>query len=263
MPKLYRLYIDESGDHTYFDVDKPEKRYLGLTGCIVNKEHYRDYFKPKLEALKKNHFPYDPDEPIIFHRTDLVNCRGSFWCLWDKTKRELFNDDLLTYFREMRFTLITVVIDKKSHTERYCEAAFHPYHYCLAAMLERYCGFLNFYNARGDVMVESRGRKENELLESSYHEVYFSGTHWRGAKFFNSVLTSREIKIKPKTSNIAGLQVADLLAYPIKQEILVRNGIIQDPGEVFSKKICEAIKGKHNRQVYQGRVSGYGKVLLK
>ncbi|MBW2312002.1 MAG: DUF3800 domain-containing protein [Deltaproteobacteria bacterium] len=221
MPKVYRLYIDESGDHTYFDIDKPEKRYFGLTGCIVNKEYYGDYFKSNLEALKKKHFSYDPDDPIIFHRKDLFNCSGSFWRLRDKVKRELFNEDLINYFQEMRFTLITVVIDKKSHTERYGEAAFHPYHYCLAAMLERYCGFLNFYNAKGDVMAESRGKKENQSLESSYSEVYFDGTHWRGAVFFNKVLSSKRIKIKPKTSNIAGLQVADLLAYSIKQEILL------------------------------------------
>jgi len=262
MSKLYRLYIDESGDHTYFDVNKAEKRYLGLTGCIVEKNYYGDCFKPKLEALKKNHFPYDPDDPIIFHRTDLVNCRGPFWCLRGEAKRKLFDKDLLNYFREIRFTLITVVIDKKSHTDRYGEAAFHPYHYCLAAMLERYCGFLNFYNAKGDVMAESRGKRENELLESSYNEVYCDGTHWRGAEFFNKVLTSKKIKIKPKTSNIAGLQVADLLAYPIKQMILLENDRIEDPGKVFSKKICEAVKRKHNQQVYQERVSGYGKVFL-
>jgi len=178
MPRLYRLYIDESGDHTYFDVDKPEKRYLGLTGCIVDKEYYGNHFQPKLETLKKKYFLYDPDAPIIFHRTDLIDCRGSFRSLRDKAKRELFDKDLLNYFRQIRYTLITVVIDKKSHTERYREAAFHPYHYCLAAMLERYCGFLNFYNAKGDVMAESRGKRENELLESSYHKVYSSGTHW-------------------------------------------------------------------------------------
>ncbi|NVM25709.1 MAG: DUF3800 domain-containing protein [Desulfobacterales bacterium] len=263
MSRLYRLYIDESGDHTYFDVDKLEKRYLGLTGCIVEKEYYGDCFKPELETLKKNHFSYDPDDPPIFHRTDLINCRGPFWRLRDKEKRQPFNKDLLRYFREMNFTLITVVIDKKSHIDRYDKAAFHPYNYCLAAMLERYCGFLNFYNAKGDMMAESRGKIENELLASSYQMVYRRGTQWRGASFFNNVLTSEQMKIKPKTANVAGLQVADLLAYPMKQEILVEKGLLPDRSEAFSKTICEAVKRKHNQQVYQGRVSGYGKVFLE
>jgi hypothetical protein len=42
------------------------------------------------------------------------------------------------------------------------------------------------------------------------------------------VLTSKEIKLKPKNANIAGTQLADLLAYPLKQEILVENGRISD-----------------------------------
>ncbi len=40
----YRLYIDESGDHTYKDIGEPARRYLGLTGCFVEGEVYRTQF---------------------------------------------------------------------------------------------------------------------------------------------------------------------------------------------------------------------------
>ena len=106
MTKLYRLYCDESGDHTYFNVDEPGKRYLGITGCIVSQEYYASYFQPELERLKKKHFHYDPDDPIIFHREDIVRHKGSFWPLRDEKKRELFNEDLLSYLQEMNFKLI-------------------------------------------------------------------------------------------------------------------------------------------------------------
>lgn len=39
-----RLYVDESGDHTYKEIEKPEKRYLGITGCIISSEYYRTAF---------------------------------------------------------------------------------------------------------------------------------------------------------------------------------------------------------------------------
>jgi hypothetical protein len=263
MARLYRLYIDESGDHTFGDVEDAGKRYLGLTGCIIEGEEYRNHFQPELENLKRRHFDYDLDEPPILHRKDIINCSGCFWPLRDEAKCRAFNEELLVYFRDMQYRLITVVIDKKAHTERYGEAAFHPYHYCMAAMLERYAGFLNFYNAHGDVMAESRGGKEDRLLREAYRQVYQSGTQWRGSQFFNDVLTSRKLKIKLKILNIAGLQVADLLAYPIKQEILIEYGRIDDPGEIFSKEICNIVRGKHNRQVYQNRVTGYGKVFLE
>jgi len=260
--KLYRIYIDESGDHTYHSLDDAAKRYLGLTGCIIEAEYYRTIFHPALETLKQKHFPHDPDEPVILHRREIIDCTGAFWRLRDKDKRKAFDQDILSIFSEQKFMLITVVIDKKVHMERYGEAAFHPYHYCLTAMLERYCGFLNFFNARGDVMAESRQGTEDRELMSAYQTVYETGTQWRGRDFFRNVLTSHKLKLKPKTANIAGLQIADLLAYPSKQELLASEKRIYET-EVFGKQICQVIQGKYNQQIYQGKVRGYGKIFLK
>ena len=260
--KLYRIYLDESGDHTYHSVSDATKRYLGLTGCIIDAEYYRSTFHPALEVLKQKHFPHDPDEPLILHRGDIINCGGPFWRLRDSDKRKEFNQDILQFFAHQEYVLITVVIDKEVHKERYGELAFHPYHYCLTAMLERYCGFLNFFNASGDVMAENRQKKEDRELKAAYETVYETGTQWRGCDFFRNVLTSREIKLKPKKANIAGLQLADLLAYPSKQEILVSEKRVND-NKAFGKQICQIIESKYNKQVYRGTVMGYGKVFLK
>lgn len=288
MPRIYRLYIDESGDHSYGkkelrklqikfkdrtidypkgyypELEKEEKRYLGLTGCIIEAEKYRSIFYPRFEELKQRHFPHNPDEPLILHRKDIVNKRGLFWRLRDPEKEELFNEDLLSLFDEMDYTVITVVIDKKVHIERYEESAYHPYHYCLSALLERYCGFLHFCNAKGDVLGESRGGTEDRQLKDAYKCIYDSGTQFRRPEFFHSVLTSKEIKLKSKQANIAGIQLADLLAYPLKQEILAENARIPHiPDELFGKSVCGIVKKKYNRQFYDGRIYGYGKVFLK
>jgi len=71
-------------------------------------------------------------------------------------------------------------------------------------------------------------------------------------------LTSKDIKIQPKKFNIAGLQLADVLAYPVKQQLLVQKGAIPDPGEVFGKKIYGAVAAKFNRNEWRGHVQGYG-----
>lgn len=260
--KLYRIYIDESGDHTYHSLDDTAKRYLGLTGCIIEADYYRTTFHSALEALKQEHFPHDPDEPVILHRREIIDRSGPFWRLRDPNNLEAFNQNILEFLAEQKYVVITVVIDKKSHRERYEASAFHPYHYCLAAMLERYCGFLNFYNAKGDVLAESRQGKEDRELMAAYQKTRETGTFYRDRHFFQKVLTSQELKIKPKTANIAGLQLADLLAYPSKQEILVAEKRIDDEG-VFGKQICRVIQGKYNQQIYQGKVGGYGKIFLK
>ena len=260
--KRYRLYIDESGDHTYYELEGPAKRYLGLTGIFIEGEYYRTTFQPEMEILKQKHFPHSPDEPVILHREDIINRRGPFWRLRDKAKEHAFNEDFLEFIKEQEYRIITVVIDKKTHTERYGEAAYHPYHYCLTILLERYCGFLNFSDAEGDVMAESRGGSEDRQLKEVYRVTYRVGSQWRGAGYFQRALTSSEIKVKPKSANIAGLQLSDLLAHPSKHETLIEEQRIDDPGDNFGKQICQYIQAKYNQQVYQGRIRGYGKVFL-
>ena len=260
--KRYRLYVDESGDHTYYKLEDSTKRYLGLTGIFIETEYYRTTFQPEMERLKQEHFPHNPDEPVILHREDIINRRGPFWRLRDTEKEQAFNEDLLHFIEEQDYRVITVVIDKKTHIERYGEVAYHPYHYCLAVLLERYCGFLNFYNAQGDVLAESRGRTEDQQLKQAYRGIYNAGTQQRGTEFFRRGLTSSEIKLKPKLANIAGLQLSDLLAYPSKQEILIEERRINDPGDNFGKQICQRIQVKYNKQVYEGRIRGYGKIFL-
>jgi len=261
--KPYRLYIDESGDHTYKSLADPSKRYLGLTGCFIKTEVYRTKFHLALEALKQKHFPHSPDEPVILHRADIINFRGPFWRLRDEEARQEFDQDLLGFFESQQYLLVTVVIDKKSHITRYEEAAYHPYDYCLGVMLERYCGFLNFFHAEGDVMAESRGGAEDKQLKMAYRRLFEHGTYFRDPAFFQRALTSKEIKLKKKEANIAGLQLADLLAYPSKQDILIAKGKIEDPGNVFGREVCRHIEAKYNRHLYDRRLWGYGKVLLE
>lgn len=288
MQRTYRLYIDESGDHSYGkkelkehqfefngittsiernhypELERDDKRYLSLVGCIIDAEKYKNLFHPKLEELKQKHFPYSPDEPVILHRKELLNKSSHFWRLKDPEKEKEFNEDFSTYLSTMEYTVIAVVIDKKAHIERYQESAFHPYHFCLGVILERYCGFLHFYNAKGDVLAESRGGKEDNQLKEAYRIIYTGGTQFRKFAFFQNVLTSKEIKLKPKTANVAGLQISDLIAHPIKQEILIENNkIIKKEEKGFGKIICGIVKGKYNRHYYTGKVEGYGKVFIK
>lgn len=261
--KLYRLYIDESGDHNYTDTDEPSKRYLGLVGIIFEFESYKEAHK-ECEDLKQKHFSYDPDDPIIFHRRDILRKKGPFYVLQDPKKEKDFNKDLLDFLLKQEFTIIVVVIDKKSHKQTYGESAFHPYHYCLRAMLERYCGLLNHLNNRGDVLAESRGRKEDEALKVAYRTTRnIVGTFYRLPPFFQRALTSKEIKIKKKKDNITGLQIADLLAYPCTKELLYEEKRISKPLSAFTGRIINIIKLKYNRQLYTGKIKGYGKIFLK
>jgi hypothetical protein len=264
MKKRYRLYIDESGDHTYHKITESSKRYLGLTGCLIEAVYYRTDLQPNLEKLKQKHFPHSPDDPLILHREDIINRRRSFGILKDPIKELAFSKALLDFFEKSEFTIISVVIDKLTHFTSYGKMAYHPYNYCMAVLLERYCGLLGFLNSEGDVMAESRGGREDKALMSAYHFVYQSGTRFRSYDFFQSVLTTKEIKMKDKKSNIAGLQVADMLAYPCRQDILIANNCIEEPSDkIFGRELMKVVDKKFNRRKNNGMVEGYGKIFLK
>jgi hypothetical protein len=240
----YRLYVDESGDHTYKLLDDVSRRYLGLTGIAIESEYYRKDFQPKLEALKQSHFPHSPDEPVILHREDIRNRKGPFGVLSDQARNDAWERDFLEFIRLAQFRLFTVVLDKKSHKERYGVAAIHPYHLSMNLLLERYRGALMFMRGNGDVLAEGRGGKEDIALKDAYSHLWHHGTYYISAQEFQKVLTSREIKIKKKEANIGGLQVADLLAYPTKQYILESNGKVPHAPATFSSKLAQVFRGK-------------------
>ncbi|HJP90661.1 MAG TPA: DUF3800 domain-containing protein [Pyrinomonadaceae bacterium] len=253
----YRLYIDESGDHTYKKLDDLGHRYLALLGVWFEQQEAYLNFVHDLEQFKDSLFSERPDNPVILHRTDIINRRGAFGVLCDEDTRGKFDEGLLELITNANFKMVCVLLDKQTHQQQYSDP-FHPYHYCLAVMLERYAGWLIYKNAMGDVMAESRGGEEDLQLKQAYRRAYESGTMHFDHEKFHSALSSKDIKIKPKAANIAGLQLADVLAYPVRQAILVGKGSIPDPGNVFGKRMYEAARPKFNCQEWTGQVEGYG-----
>lgn len=257
----YRLYIDESGDHVFRQLDDERHRYLCLLGCWFRDEDYRP-FHHQLEALKQKHVPHNPDDPVILHREEIVNRRGPFWRLRDQVKADAFDNDLLKLVAATRFKVIAVVIDKASLQKEYPTPS-HPYHLGIGFMLQRYCGYLNHINRRGDVMAESRGGKENQLLSASYEWCYERGLWtYTPADSIQQALTTRKLKIKQKSANIAGLQLADILSNPVRKALLLEAGRSTDKLAPFASRLLHTIEGKFNRHLYKGTVWGYGKILF-
>lgn len=257
----YRLYLDESGDHVFREVDNPHHRFLCLLGCwFRNPEYLR--FHAVLESLKTRHLPHHPDDPVILHREDMINARKAFKNLQDEVKRGQFDVELLQVIREGSFRVVAVVIDKLALRQTYGDAAAHPYHLGLGFLLQRFAGYLNHINRLGDVMAESRGGTEDRLLKESYVRVYERGVWMTRAHVFQSALSSRELKLKPKIANIAGLQLADLLGHPVKQWILRQHGLLDEELSPFARRLMEIVEGKFNRHLYDGRIEGYGTILF-
>lgn len=222
----YRLYVDEAGDHTTcVNAEAPlGSRFLGLVGVAIRRGHVYDTLSSALDGLKRKHLPYDPDDPPILHREDILNRRHAFRVFQDDARRGAFDDDLLSIIETTDCVVITVVVDKLTHGAKAYRKLQHPYHYCLLALLERYCGLLGHLGLHGDMMVEARGRREDTALADAFEDFFKHGggpTSLLTAELAQSTLTSRRPKIKAKSQNIAGLQLADLLAHPLTRDVRV------------------------------------------
>jgi hypothetical protein len=133
----------------------------------------------------------------------------------------------------------------------------------MANMLLRYCFFLARHGARGDVMAESRGTTEDMALKTAYTRLYTNGNQVKSGAFFQQHLTSKEIKVKPKENNVAGLQLADMLSHPLKKYTLLQKGILaESDADHFWKKVVEAAKPKLDCRATDGHVDGYGLVFI-
>lgn len=258
----HRIYIDETGDHNLENCENLPHRFLGLTGVIFSLQDAREKLVPQLEQFKRTHLPYDPDEPPILHRKEIINKRYPFHVLNDPEKENAFNADLLTLLEELQYVVVTVVIDKLEHKTKYTTWRYHPYHYCLAILLERFILYLESKGHIGDALAESRGGREDLKLKDSYHQLYESGTEFISVERFRKSLTSCQLKLKPKRNNIAGLQLADLLAYPSKQDVLRRNNLIPKGADVFGDRIVQLLESTKYYRGRSGQIEGYGRKLL-
>ena len=110
------------------------------------------------------------------------------------------------------------------------------------------------------MMFESRGGKEDMRLKESYRKIFENGTDWIKSEDIDDTISSKELKIKPKSANISGLQVADLLAYPLYKYALKFYELKDDKSDTFNDRIMEIIKPKMFKN--GNKINGYGLKLI-
>ncbi|MFA6570198.1 MAG: DUF3800 domain-containing protein [Bacteroidota bacterium] len=256
----YRIYIDEVGNSDLKNSIDPNHRYLSLTGIILDLNFVKNTLTKEIESLKEKYFGSHPDEPIIFHRKELVNKKFPFGALRNPEIEKSFNKEFLSKLSSWDYKIITVTIDKLEHERQYNVWKYDAYHYCMAVLLERYFRFLTDKAVKGDVMIESRGGNEDTRLKKSFKKIMDEGTNFMRSEDFRKVLTSKELKVKPKTSNIAGLQLADLIAYPSRTFLFSEFDIEKKAKKTFNDEIIGIIKNKHLNRF--GKLKGWGLKLL-
>lgn len=255
----YRLYIDEAGHHRYTSSTSVSEQYLCLCGVIIEADVYNKELISRIEKIRSL-FYTDPDFKPALHLADIVKSKGAFASLQEPRVRAVYNQLVEDMISKVDFTIVAVVIDKTAHNARYYTPE-HPYHYCMMVLLERYCKFLDKKQSHGDVLAEARGKKEDAKLKQVYNNFYNVGSNYIAASQAQKALTSKDIKIKPKSELIAGLEFTDLLANNANYDVLMTHNKLITLPSLYTQRIINAIQPKYFAGT-SGSVIGNGKKLL-
>lgn len=259
---IYRMFIDEMGNHHYPKDEQDElNKFLCLTGIIFKLgEDYNVSARAKL-SLEDKFWPLrNPDYPVILHRDEIIRKKGYFSILQDPEKERAFNEELLKIFGSMNSIIITVVLDKFSHRKSYKSIAYEPYSWCLNILMQRFIKFLKRINSTGDVMIETRGKKEDQTTKNAFTNIYLNGCHYHSSTTYQQYLTSKEIKIQLKKDNVFGLQVADIVGSAIQRKILFNKNFKQIYTGTYNEQLYETVQ----KQIFQnkGDVLNWGETFL-
>jgi hypothetical protein len=202
----YVVYVDESGDHSLASIDRDYPVFV-LALCVFHKRHYAEKIIPAVEKLKFNYFGHSS---VVLHEHEIRKQKGEFAFLSHHPTRIEFMERLSSIMEASNFILITCVVDK-ARVGRSEGATTNPYHIALGICLEALREFLaekGQDQLQTHVVVECRGKKEDAELELEFRRICDGENHGNRQLPFNIVFAD-------KKTNLAGLQVADLVARPV------------------------------------------------
>lgn len=237
----YILYLDESGIGTHFSI----------SGLIVKKEKI-EMLEQGLREIKKCIWDeqFIQDKSPILHCVELTRIRDyrekeqklekifleypDYNVLNSKTSEEIkqIYDNIYYKFckllKELDTVIIGCVIDKKNLSYLYGNTFNHTdeflFDMAFKSTIENFSYFLKKNNGIGSIIYESRNGDCDYSEKSKDYKMFDTfckiKTNGKGMTFCDDATISKTIRylhIYSKSDNIAGLQVADFIAYNFMQ----------------------------------------------
>ncbi len=202
----YIVYVDESGDHSLQSIDANYPIFV-LAFCVFHKRYYSEKVVSALQKFKFNQFGHDI---IVLHEREIRKAEGAFSSLQNQSERAQFIDALTEIIDASNFILISCVINK-AELRSNAQTVTNPYDIALDHCLETLFEFLeekNQHDLITHVVVERRGKKEDDELELEFRRVCAGENRWSSNLPFQVIFADKRV-------NSAGLQLADLVARPI------------------------------------------------
>jgi hypothetical protein len=205
------IYVDESGDHGLQSLN-PGHPIFVLAFCMFRVSSYIAKVVPGMQSIKFKYFGHDM---VILHEREIRKSLGSFSSLYDQSRREAFMTDIATIVERVDFEIFACVIDKEKFRNHRKDVE-NPYSLALAFGLDAITLELMSRNQAGRetfVIFESRGKREDQELESEFRRITEGHSHDDNSVSLNFLAVDKKV-------NSSGLQIADMVARPIGLHVL-------------------------------------------
>jgi len=213
---VFNLFIDESGDHGLVNLDANFPVFL-LCGMLISQENYLT-FRDNINQIKKEFWG---NKTVIFHSRDIRKCQNEFQIFFDLDLKKSFYDQVNSLITTGDYTVIASAIRKDKYIYTYGRLSNDVYELALSFIIERSVFFLDSIKGvkkQLNIIIEKRGKKEDKKLDEHFQRLLSRGTGYVSAERLKSL--DLKIIFKDKKENINGLQIADLLAYPIARYVI-------------------------------------------
>lgn len=212
----FTLFIDECGDP---NLEKFDKTFPIFTLCgVLISDKKLGYLENEVNGLKQDLWA---NTDVIFHSREIRNCSKDFVNLLDNdTKTRFYNRINEILCTEDIYVIVCCCILKEPFIERF-NTGEDVYGLSLKYLIERAIFHIDDCtdgNARLRIVVERRNPNQNQALLKYYNGLRVNGTKWITAKRLTDRIKS--FSFVGKKDNVIGLQIADLIAYPISRQIL-------------------------------------------
>lgn len=212
----YFLFIDESGDHGLKTLD-PSFPIFILCGILIEESQY-DLVNKKLNEVKENFWK---NKEVIFHSRDIRKCEKEFQILFDLEVKTAFYKQINSIIQDSKYTVVSAAIKKDEFIKRYGKQSDNVYGIALSFIIERtvYClDELKQKDINVQLVLEKRGAKEDQTLNDQFQLIRSNGTYYVDSVRLQNYKFG--FHFRSKRDNVNGLQLADLMAYPIARQVM-------------------------------------------
>lgn len=213
----YYLYIDECGDQN-LETFSPTFPIFTLCGILVREDKV-SLLEEQIRSLKKEFWD---DRQIILHSRDIRKCQNGFEILFDLNVKQRFYEVVNRILgQENVYVIVSCSILKEPYIRQFGKLN-DVYGQSLSFVLERAIFYVDNHckdeNGTISAIVERRGKREDRNLRNYYEQLLEKGTYWVTPERMRKRMMGLDFKWK--SEDLAGLQIADLIAYPLTRHVL-------------------------------------------